>query len=116
VTGDCRVRKYPFDPKDLHVALPERFRPVVSGVVFESRSRVSCSVASPCPCHPHIPTSTVAPFGDGVRIGTLFLSGTQSYLGAGRPPGVAVAVKGDQRCRWCAGKPVEVLARDSGDV
>jgi len=60
----------------------------------------------------------VAPFGDGVlRIGTLFpISGTQSYLGGGQAAGVAVAVKEINDAGGVLGKPVEVLARDSGDV
>ena len=91
---------------------------VVSGVVF-SLALVSCSVASPMPVPPApSPTSTVAPFGDGVlRIGTLFpTSGTQSYLGGGQAAGVAVAVKEINDAGGVLGKPVEVLARDSGDV
>lgn len=91
---------------------------VVSGVVF-SLALVSCSVASPMPVPPApSPTSTVAPFGDGVlRIGTLFpISGTQSYLGGGQAAGVAVAVKEINDAGGVLGKPVEVLARDSGDV
>ena len=91
---------------------------VVSGVVF-SLTLVSCSVASPMPVPPApSPTSTVAPFGDGVlRIGTLFpISGTQSYLGGGQAAGVAVAVKEINDAGGVLGKPVEVLARDSGDV
>ena len=98
-----------------------RFRTLpalVSGVVF-SLALVSCSVASPMPVPPApSPTSTVAPFGDGVlRIGTLFpISGTQSYLGGGQAAGVAVAVKEINDAGGVLGKPVEVLARDSGDV
>ena len=91
---------------------------VVSGVVF-SLALVSCSVASPMPVPPApSPTSMVAPFGDGVlRIGTLFpTSGTQSYLGGGQAAGVAVAVKEINDAGGVLGKPVEVLARDSGDV
>ena len=91
---------------------------VVSGVVF-SLALVSCSVVSPMPVSPSpSPTSTVAPSGDGVlRIGTLFpTSGTQSYLGGGQAAGVAVAVKEINDAGGVLGKPVEVLARDSGDV
>lgn len=91
---------------------------VVSGVVL-SLALVSCSVASPTPVPPVPPaTPTVVPSGDGVlRIGTLFpLTGAQSYLGGGQAAGVAVAVKEINDAGGVLGKPVEVLARDSGDV
>jgi ABC-type branched-subunit amino acid transport system substrate-binding protein len=91
---------------------------VISGVVF-SLALVSCSVALPMPS-PAAPSarSTRAPSGDGVlRIGTLFPStGAQSYLGGGQAAGVAVAVKEINDDGGVLGKPIEVLARDSGDV
>jgi ABC-type branched-subunit amino acid transport system substrate-binding protein len=90
----------------------------LSGVVL-SLALVSCSVAPPTPVPP-VPSasSTAAPSGDGVlRIGTLFPStGTQSYLGGAQAAGVAVAVKEINDAGGVLGKPVEVLARDSGDV
>ena len=91
---------------------------IVSGVIF-SLALVSCSVASPMPVPPAPSArSTVTPAGDGVlRIGTLFPStGVQSYLGAGQAAGVALAVKEINDAGGVLGKPVEVLARDSGDV
>ena len=90
---------------------------VVSGVVF-SLALVSCSVASPMPPPAPSGTSAVTPSGDGVlRIGTLFPStGALSYLGGGQAAGVAVAVKEINDDGGVLGKPVEVLARDSGDV
>jgi ABC-type branched-subunit amino acid transport system substrate-binding protein len=91
---------------------------VVSGVVF-SLALVSCSATSPMPVPPAPSvSSTVAPSGDGVlRIGTLFPStGAQSYLGGGQAAGVAVAVKEINDDGGVLGKPVEVLARDSGDI
>jgi ABC-type branched-subunit amino acid transport system substrate-binding protein len=91
---------------------------VVSGVVF-SLALVSCSAAPPMPLPPApSATSTVAPSGDGVlRIGTLFPStGALSYLGGGQAAGVALAVKEINDDGGVLGKPVEVLARDSGDV
>ena len=91
---------------------------VVSEVVF-SLALVSCSATSPMPVPPAPSvSSTVAPSGDGVlRIGTLFPStGAQSYLGGGQAAGVAVAVKEINDDGGVLGKPVEVLARDSGDI
>ena len=91
---------------------------IVSGAIF-SLALVSCSVASPMPVPPAPSArSTVTPAGDGVlRIGTLFPStGVQSYLGAGQAAGVALAVKEINDAGGVLGKPVEVLARDSGDV
>ena len=91
---------------------------VVSGVVF-SLALVSCSATSPMPVPPAPSvSSTVAPSGDGVlRIGTLFPStGAQSYLGGAQAAGVAVAVKEINDDGGVLGKPVEVLARDSGDI
>ena len=91
---------------------------VVSGVVF-SLGLVSCSAAPPMPLPPApSATSTVVPSGDGVlRIGTLFPStGVLSYLGGGQAAGVTLAVKEINDDGGVLGKPVEVLARDSGDV
>ena len=91
---------------------------VVSGVVF-SLALVSCSAAPPMPLPPApSATSTVVPSGDGVlRIGTLFPStGVLSYLGGGQAAGVTLAVKEINDDGGVLGKPVEVLARDSGDV
>ena len=94
------------------------FLAVVSGAVF-SLALVSCSVTAPVPTPPvSSATSRVAPAGAGVlRIGTLFPStGVQSYLGGGQAAGVALAVKEINDAGGVLGKPVEVLARDSGDV
>ena len=91
---------------------------IVSGVVF-SLALVSCSATSPLPVPPAPSSaSTTAPAGDGVlRIGTLFPStGVQSYLGGGQAAGVALAVKEINDAGGVLGKPVEMLARDSGDV
>ena len=90
---------------------------VVSGVVF-SLGLVSCSVASPMPPPAPSASSVVPSSGDGVlRIGTLFPNtGELSYLGGGQAAGVAVAVKEINDDGGVLGKPVEVLARDSGDV
>jgi branched-chain amino acid transport system substrate-binding protein len=60
----------------------------------------------------------VSPAGDGVlRIGTLFPgTGAQSYLGGAQAAGVALAVKEINDDGGVLGKPVQILARDSGDV
>lgn len=91
---------------------------VVAGVLF-SLALVSCSAPAPTPITPApTATSTVPPAGDGVlRIGTLFpATGAQSYLGGAQAAGVAVAVKEINDDGGVLGKPVEILARDSGDV
>jgi ABC-type branched-subunit amino acid transport system substrate-binding protein len=91
---------------------------VVSGVVL-SLALVSCSAQRPIPVRPvRSVTPTVQPAGDGVlRIGTLFpTTGAQSYLGGGQAAGVALAAKEINDAGGVLGKPVEVLARDSGDV
>ncbi len=91
---------------------------VVSGVVL-SLALASCTAQRPLPARPVASaTPTVNPSGDGVlRIGTLFpATGALSYLGGGQAAGVAVAVKEINDAGGVLGKPVEVLARDSGDV
>ena len=94
------------------------FVAVVSGVLL-SVALASCSVEKPMPA-PRVSsvTTPVKLVGDGVlRIGTLFPStGAQSYLGGGQAAGVALAVKEINDAGGVLGKPVEVLARDSGDV
>lgn len=98
---------------------PTRTLPAVVTGVLISLALVSCSATSPMPVPPRpSATSTVVLSGDGVlRIGTLFPgTGAQSYLGDGQAAGVAVAVKEINDDGGVLGKPVEVLARDSGDV
>lgn len=90
----------------------------VTGVLF-CLALVSCSATPPVPVRSAPPTkASVLPAGDGVlRIGTLFpLTGAQSYLGGGQAAGVALAVKEINDDGGVLGKPVQVLARDSGDV
>ncbi|MES2094393.1 MAG: ABC transporter substrate-binding protein [Actinomycetota bacterium] len=91
---------------------------VVSGVVL-SLALASCSAQRPLPARPVASaTPTVNPSGDGIlRIGTLFpTTGALSYLGDGQAAGVAVAVKEINDAGGVLGKPVEMFARDSGDV
>jgi ABC-type branched-subunit amino acid transport system substrate-binding protein len=82
----------------------------------------SCAPATRIPQPTRMPqptrTATARPDGNGVlRIGTLFPStGAQSYLGGAQAAGVAVAVAEINAAGGVNGKPVEVVARDSGDA
>ncbi|MGV8851103.1 MAG: ABC transporter substrate-binding protein [Rhodoglobus sp.] len=64
------------------------------------------------------PSPVVTPVGDGVlRIGTIFpTSGTFSFLAAAQAAGVATAVKEINALGGVNGKPVEIVAADSGEA
>ena len=68
-----------------------------------------------------VPTSTGSPApkpGDGIlRIGTLFPStGAAAYIGPAQAAGVALAIADVNAAGGVAGKPLELLARDSGEA
>lgn len=88
---------------------------VVSGVVL-ALALASCTSTDPPPAPS--PSATTVRTGDGVlRIGTVFpATGALSYLGGAQAAGVAVAVAEINDAGGVLGKPVEVLARDSGDA
>lgn len=69
---------------------------------------------SPAPVTPSVAT----PSGDGVlRVGTLFpTTGASSFLAAGQTAGVAAAVKRINALGGVGGKPVEIVAVDSGEA
>lgn len=89
--------------------------PVVSGVVL-ALALASCTPTGHAPAPS--PSATPVRAGDDVlRIGTLFpASGSLSYLGGAQAAGVAIAVKEINDAGGVLGTPVELLARDSGDV
>jgi ABC-type branched-subunit amino acid transport system substrate-binding protein len=88
---------------------------VSAAVLVMALSACTAPVAAPTP--PAV-TAVPRPAGDGVlRIGTLFPStGALSYLGGAQAAGVAVAVGEINAAGGIGGKPVQVLARDSGDA
>ena len=76
-----------------------------------------CTAATPAP-HPSSTASAAPKPGDGVlRVGTLFpTSGGASYLGPALAAGAALAVADLNAAGGVEGKPVELVARDSGDA
>lgn len=77
-----------------------------------------CAAPRPLPITTPSPSATITASGDGVlRIGTLFpMSGDVAFIGPALVAAVETAARDINAAGGVLGEPIEVFARDSGDV
>ncbi|CAN5373759.1 ABC transporter substrate-binding protein [soil metagenome] len=92
---------------------------VVGALLLTTLLLAGCTAAPvPTPTPPPTPAPTVTPTGDGtLRIGSLLpTSGALAFLGPATNAGIALAIADINEAGGVEGRPVELLARDSGDA